>query len=354
MNTQLFLFGQRKYTAHAHALAQRVQLFYTCSFDEKEINRFRTSISNWGAFVVAVISPPHLEEIAKGPRSTFESHRICNVYYTQKNKFITLNWRCSQSAYYHLYLLTKWQQFLLFSFAFFWGEWRQMKIEYTNNVWMKKKAFWETMLKNVTAKVISLLCRRCRRCRRRLHSIAIIKKWRRTEWANKKKTSCAFSCRWITKQIKIHAMVWALMRYIVVKIPNEIIMYHLIAVCGCVFFRLFKIRMHFSERTILMLFLWSDYERPSLATKLRAKEIETEKRRLKWKKNEENLKNICGNAVVGVAILSLLKMINWMCRSHLHARQSPSHKIIMASKWIINFFFIIHSELLFFFLLHTI
>lgn len=31
-------------------------------------------------------------------------------------------------------------------------------------------------------------------------------------------------------------------------------------------------------------------------------------------------------------------MINWMCRSHLRARQSPSHKIIMASKWIINFF----------------
>lgn len=34
------------------------------------------------------------------------------------------------------------------------------------------------------------------------------------------------------------------------------------------------------------------------------------------------------------------KMINWMSL----ARQSPSHNIIMASKWIINFFFIIHFE----------
>lgn len=107
-------------------------------------------------------------------------------------------------------------------------------------------------------------------------------------------------------------------------------------VCGCVLFlRLFTIRMHFSERTILMLFLWSDYARPSLPTKLRARRNRNTEKKIEMEAKRTKISRLHGN---GVVILSRLKMINWMCRSHLRARQSPSHKIIMASKWIINFF----------------
>lgn len=164
-------------------------------------------------------------------RSTFESHRICNVYRTHEKEVYNV---VSEGAVKVLIIiLIFWQNDNNF-FSFL-----SLSVEENNDEWKLniqkmygwKKACREAMLKNVTAKVISLLCRR-------RHSIAIIKKWRRTEWKNKKQAALFHADE---SQNKLKSMVWALMRYIVVKIPNEIIMYHLIAVWVwmCCFFFIF-------------------------------------------------------------------------------------------------------------------